>query len=409
MGKNILIQALRNNSKTGNLFVSNAESIAYKTGFPTIDYTMGTNINVFDKEGKLLETYPSLGIPGGSYVTLAGKSAVGKTTLAVQIASNIVRPFDNGAVIHYDIERSSTQTRISTLSRFNINEIREGKYILRQLDCSLESLKLAISEIYLEKINNPDKYKYNSGKKNEFGVEIEPYVPTCIIVDSIASITTYVNPDTKEGKAKIGDITSQTDMLRLNGEISRFLKESLEMCKEANIILFFINHIKPKPSVGFPVQADLRYLKQDENLPCGRALQYYCSTMFRLTSVGSEKYTREDSGFDGFGVQLQYMKLRTNVDGTIVPLVFDMTKGYDSLRSSFYYAKSIGLIGGNKNGFYFIDNKDEKFRFDTIHEEFAERRDLYKIMYDNIIPILKESLSSISPEELQVIEEEMDY
>ena len=166
MGKNILIQALRNNSKTGNLFVSNAESIAYKTGFPTIDYTMGTNINVFDKEGKLLETYPSLGIPGGSYVTLAGKSAVGKTTLAVQIASNIVRPFDNGAVIHYDIERSSTQTRISTLSRFNINEIREGKYILRQLDCSLESLKLAISEIYLEKINNPDKYKYNSGKKN---------------------------------------------------------------------------------------------------------------------------------------------------------------------------------------------------------------------------------------------------
>ena len=86
-----------------------------------------------------------------------------------------------------------------------------------------------------------------------------------------------------------------------------------------------------------------------------------------------------------------------------------MTKGYDSLRSSFYYAKSIGLIGGNKNGFYFTDNKDEKFRFDTIHEEFAERRDLYKIMYDNIIPILKESLSSISPEELQVIEEEMDY
>ena len=409
MGKNFLMEALRSNPKTAKMFTPNGLSISYKTGFPTLDYTMGTLINVFDDNGELKDTYPSLGITGGSYVTIAGKSAVGKTTFAIQVASNIVRPFDNGSVIHYDIERSTSQTRVSILSRFNINEIREGKYVLRQLDCSLESLKEAISELYLEKINNPDKYKYDSGKLDEFGNKICPYVPTCMIVDSIASITTYVNPDTKEGRAKIGEITSQTDTMRLNGEISRFLKESLEMVKEANIIIFFINHIKPKPSVGFPVQADLRYLKQDENLPCGRALQYYSSLMLRLTSVGSEKYTIEDNGFDGFGVQAQYMKSRSNVDGTIVPLVFRMVQGYDSLRSSFSFAKDIGLTGGNKNGYYFLNNKECKFKFDTIHQEFAENRELYKIMYSHIVPVLERSLSSVKPEELIVVEEEMDY
>lgn len=409
MGKNLLMEALRSNPKTGEMFNSNAMSISYKTGFPTLDYTMGTMINVFDDDGNIKDTYPSLGIQGGSYVTIAGKSATGKTTIAMQIASNIVRPFDSGCVIHYDIERSTTQTRVNTLSRFSINEIKDGKYILRQLDCSLESLKKAIAEIYIEKINNPDKYRYNSGKMDEFGNEIRPFVPTCIIVDSIASISTYVNPDTKDGLKQIGEISSQTETMRLNGEISRFLKESLEMVKEANLIIFFINHIKQKPSVGFPVQADLRGLKQDENLPCGRALQYYSTTMIRLTSVGSEKYTRDVDSFDGFGVQLHYMKSRSNVDGVIVPLVFRMIQGYDTLRSSLIYAKNIGLISGNRNGYYFLNNKDMKFRFDTMYEDFRNNRELFKVMYDHIIPVLEDSLSSVKPEELVVMEEEMMY
>ena len=409
MSKNILIEALRANPKTGNLFVSNAEYISYKSGFPVLDYALGNRINVYDENGKLTESYPSIGIPGGTYVTIIGKSAVGKTTFAVQAASNIVRPFDNGSVIHFDIERSSNQTRCSILSKFSINDIREGKYILRQLDCSIESLKLAITQIYLEKINNPDLYRYKSGKKNEFGEEITPFVPTAIIVDSIASITTYVNPDTKEGRLKIGEITTQTDVMRLNAEISRFLKETLEMTKEANIIIFFINHIKQKPSVGFPQQADLRYLKQDETLPCGKALQYYSTIMMRMTAVGSEKYSLEDDGFDGFGVQAQIMKSRSNIDGIVVPFVFSKINGYDSLRSSFQYAKDMSMIGGNKNGYYFTDDKDRKIHLNKIHEEFAENREMYNVLYSHIIPVLENNLSCVKPEELEVIDEEYDY
>ena len=72
-------------------------------------------------------------------------------------------------------------------------------------------------------------------------------------------------------------------------------------------------------------------------------------------------------------------------------------------------AKSYDKLGGNKNGYYFIDNKENKFRFDNIKEEFRNNKELYKIMFDTIIPELEKNLSSIKPEEIYVDEEEMNY
>lgn len=408
MEKNILIDALREDAKTGGLFVSDAEFITYKTGFPVLDYTIGTNINVFDQKGKLKETYPAVGVVGGSYITLVSRPHVGKTTFAIGLAANIVRPFKNGMIIHYDVERSSSITRCAAISKFSIEEMKQ-KYIFKQINCSLETLKTSIAKLYLEKIHNPDKYRYDSGKLNEFGEKIMPYEPTVVILDSIASVTTYVNPDTKEGQTTIGEISSQTETMRLNGEISRFLKETLEMCKEANITFIIINHIKDKPAVGMPQQADIRYLKQNESIPCGKALLYYSSLMIRLTSVGSEKYNMEEHGFDGFGVNLQFIKSRGSIDGITIPMVYNGKKGYDSVRSNFMFAKDLGMITGNKNGFYFTDDKDHKFRFDSMPEEFAANPELYKVMYSHIIPVLEKRLTSVSPEETIIPKEEMEY
>lgn len=407
--KNILLQALRNNEKGGELFDSNGTFISYKTGFPALDYTMGFTVNVYNDEGTVESQYPALGITAGSIVTIVGKSHVGKTTLAIQIASNIVRPFANGFVLHYDLEGGTNMTRIGILSKYSINEMREGKYILRQSGCSMEEIKTTIAKLYKEKTSNPDLYKYNTGKLDEFGNEIQAYVPTCIIIDSVASMVQYINENTKDGQKAMEEISSQTDTMRLTAEVGRFLKESLQMLKAANITMLLINHIKTKPGMGVPVAAELRYLKQDETIPCGKALQYYSNTMFRLTAVGAEKYNPEEHGFDGFGVQVQYIKNRSGVDGTIVPLVFDKVRGYDSVRSSVMFAKDKGLLGGNRNGYYFADNKDNKFRFDTVHEEFTNNRELYKIMYGCIVPILEQQLSNVKPEELVVVDEEMDY
>lgn len=332
------------------------------------------------------------------------------TTFAIQLASNIVRPFPNGSVIHCDLEGGSNYTRIAALSKYTPNEMKEGKYVLRQMKCSIEEIKMMISKIYLEKINNPKLYMYDTGKVNEFGDKIEVFEPTCLIIDSVASLTTYVNENTKDGVTTLGEISSQTEQMRLTAEVGRFLKESMGMMKSANIIMFLINHIKDKPPLGpIPSAPELRYLKSNETLPCGKALQYYTNTMIRLTSIGAEKYEMETDGFNGFGVAAQFVKNRGNVDGTSVPLVFDKVHGYDSLRSSVSFAKTNEMLGGNRNGYYFINNKEQKFTQKEIHQCFADNRELYKIMYNHILPVLDNVLSSVSPESNQVIDEEMDY
>ena len=73
------------------------------------------------------------------------------------------------------------------------------------------------------------------------------------------------------------------------------------------------------------------------------------------------------------------------------------------------YAKDQGLIGGNKNAMYFINNKDKKFPLRTVNEFFRENREMYKIMYDHILPSLQEKLSSVSEDDLDVVDEIMDY
>lgn len=409
MSKNLLIDALQSDSKTGYLFHTSSTYSAYKTGFPILDYAMGFNVNVFNKEGKLDYTYPALGITAGSIVTIIGKTHVGKTTLAIQIASNIVRPYPNGTVMHFDLEGGTNLTRISTISRFTPNEMEDGKYILKQTGVSMEEIKVTLSKIYMHKTSNPDIFKHDTGKVDELGNPIMAYEPTCIIIDSVASLTNYINENTKDGVKTLEEISTQTDRMRLTGEIGRFLLESLQMCKAANIILLLINHVKDKPPMGTPQAPEIRGLKQNETMPAGKALQYYTNTLIRLTSIGAEKYVMEEHGFNGFGVQASFIKNRSNVDGSTVHLVYDKQAGYDSVRSSVMYAKDEGVLGGNKNGYYFLDDKDTKFKFIDIHEEFKNNRSLYKIMYKHIVPILEKCLTTINVDEYSIPEEEFDY
>ena len=410
MGKNFLIQSLRQATGKKNLFDANASVISYKTGFPVLDYYLGYQVNVYNDDNELVSSYPSLGITAGSYVEFIGKPSTSKTTTAIQIASNIVRNFDNGSVIHFDLEQAMNYTRIQTLSKFNIRTIRDGKYILRQEKNTLENIKETIVEIASEKENNPDIYKYKTGKLNEFGEEIEIFEPTVIILDSIASITNGLDINNKKEMEKMKEIGTQTDRMRLTGEIGRFFNEILTQLRTYNIILIAINQIKVNPNIGIVKSpAEILYLDQDEALPGGRTPQFLAHILLKFIAVGSEKYTKEDEGFDGFGVKIKIIKSRTNQAGQIVPMIYDKVRGLDSLRSSVRYSKDIGLLNGNKNGYYFEDDKEHKFTLKNMHQDYKENRELYTCLYSRIIPRLEEHLSVVSPEELEIVEEEFDY
>ena len=141
----------------------------------------------------------------------------------------------------------------------------------------------------------------------------------------------------------------------------------------------------------------------------GKAPQFLANYLFKFVAVGGEKFTDEDDGFDGFGLKLLIVKSRTNQAGQTIHLIYDKVRGVDSLRSSVEYAKEKGYLSGNKNGYYFVDDKNNKFTKKNMHGDFKENKELYKTMYSLIIPELEERLSAITPEEMEIVDDEMNY
>jgi len=264
MGKNYLLDALRTKNAKSKKFDNNASIISYKTGFPVLDYYLGYRVNVFNDNNELVETYPCIGIPAGSYIEFIGKPSTSKTTTAVQIAANIVRRFENGSIIHFDLEQAMNMSRIQALTKFSIQDI-EQKYVLRQEQTTLEDMKEMIIEICEEKNAHPDVYKYESDKINEFGEKIILYEPTVVILDSIATISNGLNIESKKDLEKMKEISSQTERMRLTGEIGRFFTEILPHLRTYNVILIAINQIKVNPNMGIVKSpAEILYLSQDE-------------------------------------------------------------------------------------------------------------------------------------------------
>ena len=408
--ENLLLDQLRSEQgKNDSTFESSTMNICYKTGIAPLDYALGYIVNVHDADGNIVDSYPELGITCGVNLMNIGKSSTAKTSFLLSIAANIVRKFPNGLIIHYDLEQSLTLSRALAMTRFSISDLKKH-YVLKQSDTSIDGIKDGIVKVWKEKRDNPDKYTYNTGKKNEFGEEIIMYEPTIILIDSIASMSVGLNPNDKSEMKKILEVSSQTDRMRLTGEIGRFYTDLLPYLKEVNIIIMSVNHIKVNPQMGIVKSpAELLYLKQDEALPGGKAPVYFAHILLKNIAIGSEKFNKEDDGFDGFGLYVEIIKSRSNRGGQKVHLIYDSVRGIDPVRTCIAYAKEMGLTGGNKNGMYFIDNPDKKFPMRTVNEYFRENREMFKIMYDTILPSLRANLSTVDEETLEVLDESMDY
>lgn len=409
--KNLLIEELKSEEdKKEDLFSINAAIDTYKTGIAPLDYALGYTVKVYDEDDKVSDEYNALGISGGCNVMWIGKSSTAKTSTALFAAANIVRPFENGTILHFDLEQAMNISRARAMTKFSMSEMKGGKYVLRQSDTSVEKIKRTLIKLYKKKKDNPDKYMYNTGKKNEFGEDIIVYEPTVVLIDSIPSLSVELNDNDKKDLKKIEEISSQTDRMRLTGEIGRFYTDLLPYIKLVNIIIISINHIKVNPQMGIVKSpAELLYLKQDEALPGGKAPVYLSHILLKSVAIGSAKYNEEEDGFDGFGITVQIIKSRSNQAGQSVNLVYDKVRGIDPVRTCINYAKDIGMTGGNKNATYFINEKDKKFPMRTVNEYFREHKEMYKIMYDHILPSLKAKLSSVDEEDLEVVEESMDY
>ena len=142
-------------------------SFAFKSGLDILDF----------KNGKLVtprghKPYYSTGIEEGSYVMFIGRSGSGKTSLAIQMACNIVRPYENGEVYLDDVEAATSITRVKQLSGWSDDEIEE-KFIHRNVGITSEEFYRNINKIYKLKMEMKDQLTITTDKVDDKGQPIE--------------------------------------------------------------------------------------------------------------------------------------------------------------------------------------------------------------------------------------------
>lgn len=262
---NPLLSKLREKTKKKGTFLSTQSPVAYSCGFPTLDYRNGCLVESRDDDEVVIDERESVGIVGGSFITTVGKSGVAKTTLMIQTGANIVRKFQNGLLVIYDLEQSLTMTRIKNITSLTQRELAD-KVVLRQEKNYIEDIFTGIMDIANEKEANKQDYLYETGLLDEFGKPIVAYEPTFILIDSIPTLSTKeIDNNT--------DMEGQTYANRIARQIAQFYKKLMPVIRTYNITVAAINHINAKIDIN-PMaksQAQLQYMKQDEAMPGGNS------------------------------------------------------------------------------------------------------------------------------------------
>lgn len=354
--------------------------VCYPTGFLNFDFLNGAIINVNTSEKQF--KYYSAGIPDGSLVMCIGRSGCGKTTAVVQMAANIIRPFPNSCIYHDDIEGGVTTPRRKILTGFSDEEL-EARYIIRNSGITAENFYERIKMIYDLKMEDEAAFTYDTGLLDPSGKKIYKMVPTVYILDSLALLM----PEKFTEEETISGQMSATAAAKMN---SMSFKRIIPMLKKANIILFIINHITTKIEINpmMHTKGQLSYLKQGEEVPGGRTVNYLANVFIRFDD-GSK--LKEGEGFDISGnlVELTLIKSRNSRAGQSTTLVFNQFFGFDPELSLFIMLKNTGHIKGAGAYLYIDDHDDIKFAQKNFKSTLASSEALQGYFMDAVTEELK--------------------
>ncbi len=382
-----LMDAFRNEMKK-NKDRGNGEAsgdVMYPTGFLNLDYLNGTRIFVVSDSMNM--SYTSIGILDGTAVQLIGRTHCGKTTFAVQMAANIVRPFKTSLIFHDDIEGGCNSRRYEILTKFTQQELAE-RYIYRNTGITIENFYERIKMIHDLKVKEPNEYMYDTGLYDFKGDKIFKYEPTIYIVDSIPLLMPkdIMDADELSGQMAVTSVAKNNTFV---------FRKITQLCKEANIILITINHILEDVQINpmMHKKTSIPYLKQGERLPGGMAAQYLASTLIRC-DVGAKLKPEETFGIRGFKGEFQVIKSRTNVAGRTVPMIFNQETGFDNELSLFELLKMNNKIKGSGSYLYLGERDDIKFSMKTFKSTLKEYPELRQVLAMEALPILEDLLSN---------------
>lgn len=416
---NPLLNALKENDKK-HLFKTNVTTVFHKTGYPLFDYYFGSVINIHDDLGKIIRQEPRVGQAAGTFNLIIGNSGSGKTTLASQIAANIIRQYAYANVIHYDCENRFDISRCETITHLPASYFDDSngpeRYMIKTGLVGLDIIQEMIVRTYVSKMRLKNEMLVKSGFQNEFGKEVMVMQPTVIIIDSITSVINETfNVDNNKEASDAEKMRGNTEGARDAKTLKGFFKDILPLCKEANIIIYGINHINNNMSMNafIPVAKQQNYLKQDESIPGGKTMIYYPFNIIKLTAKPSDDFTEESDGFAGHIVMVEPIKSSSNQSGNnskgvSFEMVFSFKYGFDPLRTMIMYGKEIGKIEGNKNRMKFKDDDSFTFNLKNIMKEKAEKP-IWDCLKKYVFPNLTSHLSFIEPAEVEFDQNTLDY
>jgi RecA/RadA recombinase len=362
-------------------------SISYPTGFFNLDMANGYVQDTAN--GKHFE----LGISDGSINMLISDSGVGKTTLATQIAWNIVKRFSNACVFYEQSEVGTNIQRLKNLTGLD-NQSFNDRFIVRDAGITTESIYRRVKMIHDIKVDNDSEYTYDTGLIDDRGDKVFKYTPTVVIVDSVKLTLSEKNAEADETNNMTGATTAKTN--------SEYYTKMVPLCREANIIMLLINHITVDVNTGFmPKKPVLPYLKQGEAISGGKSLTYIQNNIFRL-DIKTKYKPEEGFGITGSAVNVDIVKSRTNKTSRArCCLVFDQETGYDNELSMFLMLKEEKLLEGS-GAFLKLPGYDKKFsqkQFKTLlHTDPEFNRVFVEVCVDYMKKVMIEEYDRIKSE-----------
>jgi RecA/RadA recombinase len=354
-------------------------SISYPTGYLNLDFANGY-IQEIDGEKKF-----ELGLSDGSINMLISDSGVGKTTLACQIANNIVAPFGkNGLILYEQAEVGTNIQRMKNLSGLFSNKDFVDRFIPRDAGITTESVYKRVKMMHDLKVENAQEFTYDTGLKDLRGKSVIKFIPTVMIVDSVKMVLTDGTLSKDNSDNMEGAVNAKAN--------SNYYTRMVPLCREANIIMILINHITMNIKTGpFHEKPELPYLKEGEHIAGGKSLTYIQNNIFRL-DIRTKLKPTEGFGITGSVVNIDIVKSRTNKTSRArCCLVFDQDSGYDSDYSLFFLLKENNILEAS-GAYYRVPGCERKFMMKNFKSLLYSDTEFYNAFANCCYDILTNTL-----------------
>lgn len=370
--------------------------VGYPTGYLAFDFMNGVKVSV--KNEQVNFTYNSIGIVDGSMVSCVGRSGCGKTTFVMQASGNIIRPYENSAIFHEDIEGGISDMRKRQLLGMSEEDFKE-RYICRNTGITTENFYERMKWIHDMKLENIEDYEYDTGLYDAAGERIFKLQPTVVILDSLAMLM----PDDMADADELAGPMGAAAIARKNTQL---IKRIIPMLKMAGIIFFVINHILPDPSL-LPKKTQTAWLKQGERVSGGETAIYLANNFLRFDDRNKLSEDKE-FGINGILVDILFVKSRTNNAGKTVSMVFDYAHGFDPELSLYLLLNEQGRIHGSGIGMFLHDRSDIKFSKKTFRTKLKENAEFQQIFYEECLDALEQLINTTSVDVLEEKEYNLD-